>query len=206
VDESERALLQAWCRSELGRSLEPSATARIARYLDLRLTGERDPAVILQKHVADSLACLSVLPDAGSALDLGTGAGFPGVVLACVRPDLDWTLLDARQRPVSFLNEVIRAIPLEHARAVAMRAEGAATDPTIRGRQLLVTSRAIRMQEFLRLARPLLASGGCAVAMQTTKLDRKDLEQAVLGQGYRRVDVLDYRLPNGDPRRLVIAT
>jgi 16S rRNA (guanine527-N7)-methyltransferase len=213
VDESDRALLESWCLNELGRGLERSASTRIGRFLDLlgvwnrrlRLTGERDATTLVRKHVADSLACTSILPDAGDALDIGTGAGFPGVVLACVQPDVDWTLLDARQRPVSFLNEVIRGVPLERVRALAMRAEAAATEPTIAGRQRLVTSRAIRMQEFLRLARPLLAPGGCAVSMQTQKVDRDDLDQIVRREGYGASEVMDYRLPDGEPRRLVIA-
>ena len=213
MDDADRALLEGWCASELGWRLEPTATRRIERFLDLlvewnrrlRLTGERDPSSLVRRHVADALGCVSVLPDEGSVLDLGTGAGFPGLVLACVRTDLDVLLLDSRERPAAFLAEVVRMIPVPRAHVLTMRAEDAALDQRIAARQILVTSRAVRLEDFLRLAKPLLAAGGRAVSMQTPRTDPERAESLARRCGYESVEVHDYRLPDGDSRRLVIA-
>jgi 16S rRNA (guanine527-N7)-methyltransferase len=99
--------LAEYSRTTFGLALDADSCDRIERFLELlalwnrtqRLTGERDRQVLLGKHVADSLACAAV-PSAGErVLDIGTGAGFPGAVIGCVRPDVDVTLLDSRERP-----------------------------------------------------------------------------------------------------------
>ena len=170
----------------------------------LRLTGERDPKVLLGKHAADSLAC-AVLPGAGArVLDIGTGAGFPGAVIGCVRPDVEVTLLDSRERPISFLAEVIRSVPLPNARAVVLRAEDAARTPSMAGTFDLVTSRAVRLDQFLALAKPLVASGGRIVSMQAPATTDALAAAAGRDSGLVLGEIRDYELPAGDPRRLVI--
>jgi 16S rRNA (guanine527-N7)-methyltransferase len=213
VTESERLLLHEWSSAAFGVGLDAEAASRIGRFLDLlttwnrrlRLTGERDRSTLIRKHVADAMACVPWLPRSGSFLDVGTGAGFPGVILACIRPDSPAVLLDSRQRPTSFLNEVIRTLPLTHARVVTMRAEEAAFDPTLAGRQSLVTSRATRMDDVFRLARPLIADGGRVISMQTPRTDRSTAETCARRHGYEAVELCDYRLPDGEPRRLIVA-
>jgi 16S rRNA (guanine527-N7)-methyltransferase len=212
VTESERLLLDEWSSAAFGVELDEEAGNRIGRFLDLletwnrrlRLTGERDRRTLVRKHVADAMACTPWLPRSGAFLDVGTGAGFPGVVLACLRPDSPATLLDSRQRPASFLGEVIRGVPLPHARVVVMRAEDAASDATIARRQTLVTSRATRMDDCLRLAKPLVAAGGRVISMQTPKTDQRTAEACARRYGYDGVELHDYRLPDGEPRRLVV--
>ena len=212
VGESESTFIERACLETFGFRLEPGAWSRIERFLDLlvvwnqrlHLTGERGRQTLLRKHVVDSLSCVPLLPLQGRALDLGTGAGFPGAVLACVRPELDMTLLDARRKPVSFLHEVARHVPLPHATAIAMRAEEAGSSPGLSRSQMLVTSRALRMDVFLPLARPLLAAGGSAVSMQTPKRNRSAAEIIVRAHGFDLVELRDYRLPDGEPRRLVV--
>jgi 16S rRNA (guanine527-N7)-methyltransferase len=202
-----------FCTREFGQSIDPGALDAIDRFLDLlelwnerlRLTGERDRAALLRKHVVDAIACVPLMPAGGAYLDLGTGAGFPGVVVACLRPDLRTTLLDSRQRPVSFLSEAIRTLPLPSARALALRAEQAAADIAIGHQQDVVTARALRMDSFFRLAKPLLATGGRAISMQTPATDRLDAEAVAARCALRVLDVRDYRLPGGEPRRLIVA-
>ncbi len=213
MNEADRVLLDAWSTVAFGYGLEPEAAARIERYLGLldvwnarlRLTGARDRATLVRKHVADALACRVHLPDRGSVLDLGTGAGLPGAVVACLRPDLTVVLLDSRQRPISFLAEVVRLVPLPNVRAIAMRAEDAARDATIAQRQRLVLSRAVRMNDLFRLAKPLLSADGGALSMQTPKTAHADAEAAARRYGYRTVEVRDYALPDDQPRRLILA-
>ena len=212
MTESERLPLHEWSLAAFGIGLDEEAASRVGRYLDLletwnrrlRLTGERDRRTLVRKHVADAMACVRWLPHSGAFLDIGTGAGFPGVILACVRPDSTATLLDSRQRPASFLNEVVRTVPLARVRVVVLRAEAAASDPTMAGQQSLVTSRATRMDDVLRVAKPLVAPGGCVISMQTPKTTRQTAETCARRNGYGMVELHDYRLPDGEPRRLVV--
>jgi 16S rRNA (guanine527-N7)-methyltransferase len=213
VDERDRALLDRWSSEAFGLGLDDAAATRIGRFLDLldvwnrrlRLTGERDRRTLVRKHVADAMACAPYVPRRGAILDLGTGAGFPGVVLACLRPDVTTTLLDSRERAASFLREVVRTVPLPHARVLLSRAEDAARDAAVAGLQDLVTSRAIRMDDCFRLASALRAPSGVVVSMQTPKTSRRAAEESAARHGLGTVEIRDYRLPDGEQRRLVVA-
>ena len=193
-----------------GIEIEPDAAERIGRFLDvlstwnerLRLTAERDVRLIIERHVLDSLAAVPYLPVAGLTVDLGSGGGFPGIILGCVRPGLDLVLLDARRRKVSFLREAIRTIPLGRARAVELRAEAAATDPDLAVGAALVVGRGLRLDVFLTLAAPLLGASGRIVAMQTPGT-AADAQLAGGRRGLRLVDRHDYALP-GHRRRSIL--
>jgi 16S rRNA (guanine527-N7)-methyltransferase len=197
----------------LGVELAADARSRIDRFLELlgywnvrlRLTGERDPSVLLTKHVADSIACIPLLPQGAAVLDLGTGAGFPGVVIACVRRDLRVTLLDSRARSTSFVGEVVRTLALDGTRTVLVRAEDAASDPEIAHRQRVVVSRAVRMEVVFGLASPLLDAPGICVSMQSAKVSVETAMRVVAQAGLELGAVLGYELPGSDPRRLVVA-
>ena len=199
--------------SSLGVELHAEARSRIDRFLELlvqwnvrlRLTGERDPSVLLTKHVADSIACIPLLPPGGAILDLGTGAGFPGVVIACVRRDLRVTLLDSRERSTTFVGEVVRTLALEGTRTALMRAEDAALDPDLAHRQRVVVSRAVRMEVVFGLAAPLLEAAGICIAMQSGRVSAETVAQAIAQAGLELAGVLAYELPTSDPRRLVVA-
>jgi 16S rRNA (guanine527-N7)-methyltransferase len=157
---------------EIGVQLDGSTLAALVAFLDrlaewnarIRLTGERSPEALV-KHVLDSLAVVPHLPAHGLVVDIGAGGGFPGIVLAIARPDLRFVLLDARRRAVSFLRETARMLPLANVQAIHRRAEEVVGD--LGGRAAAVVSRALRLDDFLALAAPLLADGGVILAMQT---------------------------------------
>src|SRR5258708_4408492 len=115
----------------LGVDLDAGSIARIDAFLALlgvwnqrvRLTGERDGKTIVRKHVIDSLAVVPHLPTAGDVIDIGSGGGFPGIIVGCLRPDLPLVLIESRRRRASFLNEVVRSVGLHAARVLEMRAE-----------------------------------------------------------------------------------
>lgn len=194
----------------LGVGVEGDCLARIDRFVTLlcdwnrriRLTGERDPAVIVRKHVVDSLAVVPHLPPRGLVIDVGSGAGFPGIILGCARPDLDLVLIDSRRRAVSFLGEAIRTIPLPRAVAEARRAEEMASDPELAGRPERVVSRGLRLDVFLRLAAPLLSAAGRAMAMQTPRT-ATGAAAAAAAHGLRVIHTQDYVLSDGAARTLV---
>jgi 16S rRNA (guanine527-N7)-methyltransferase len=199
----------------LGVELPSAALDLLARYLGLLcewnrrlpLTGDRDVETLIQKHMVDSLAPLPHLPPVGPVADIGSGAGFPGIVLACLRPSLEIVLIEPRRRAASFLREVIRSLPLPKVRVLEMRAEEAAPDAALAGRCRAVLSRAIRLDRFLSLARPLLASDGVVLALQTpgtVAADSSPGASASLGLELRATH--DYALAGGERRRLAVFT
>jgi 16S rRNA (guanine527-N7)-methyltransferase len=169
----------------------------------LRLTGIRETQLLIDKQAADAVAVVSVLPHEGSLLDIGTGAGLPGLVIACLRPDLDITLLDSRERPISFLREVTRALSLSRVRVERMRAEEA---PTALPRYQVAVSCAVQMASFFQLASPLLARDGIAISLQTADLEPEVARAAASAASLRLSRTVPYRVPAGDRRCLVVAT
>jgi 16S rRNA (guanine527-N7)-methyltransferase len=121
----------------LGRPLSEAERRRFARYLDLllewnrthRLTAAMAPREMVRKLFVDSLLFLPVLPPGRiRVVDIGTGAGIPGVPMRILEPRLSLTLIEARRKRVSFLAELKRALELDdlgilHGRAEAIRAE-----------------------------------------------------------------------------------
>ena len=195
-----------------GVVLDGDAVDRIGRFLDLlavwnrriRLTGDLDPQVLLRKHVVDCLTPVALLPATGLVVDIGAGGGFPGLVLGCVRPDLDLILVEPRRRPRSFLAEAVRALSLPKARALEVRGEDLSNDAEIRGKVAVAVSRALRMDTFLPLAAPLLASGGIAISMQTPAVNERRGADVATAAGLAVREFRDYVLPDGERRRLVV--
>lgn len=111
-------------------ALSPAQVDLLARYLAeldqwrrrINLTGDLD-ADELVAHAAESLIPADILPLGGSLIDIGSGAGFPGVPLAISRPEVPVTLLEPRGKRASFLRHVIRALPLPNAAAHEARVE-----------------------------------------------------------------------------------
>jgi 16S rRNA (guanine527-N7)-methyltransferase len=169
----------------------------------IRLTGERERGVIVGKHVVDCLAVVPELPRAGTVIDVGSGAGFPGIILACVRPDLDVVLLDSRRKVTSFLRDAVRQVPLPAARVIEARADDASHDASLAGRAAVVTTRAVRLEVFLAAAAPLLDASGEAIAMQTPRTARNAVAEPV-GHRLRLQRRREYTLPDGARRTLLV--
>jgi 16S rRNA (guanine527-N7)-methyltransferase len=179
--------------------------ARLDHYLALlavwnrttRLTGERDVGAIVRKHVIDSLAPAAYLSSRGPLADVGSGAGFPGIILACLRPEAPVVLIEARRRRASFLREVVRTLGLPAATVLEGRAEA------VRVSAATVIARALRIDVFLPLAARLVAPGGQVLAMQTARADPARVASTGRAAGLVLADVHDYVLPGGERRRLL---
>ena len=92
----------------------------------MNLTAITDEREVAEKHFADSLLPMELIPQNAKCIDVGTGAGFPGVPLMIMRQDITVTLLDSLNKRLIFLNEVIRALGLEgRAKTLHMRSEAA---------------------------------------------------------------------------------
>lgn len=91
----------------------------------MNLTGITDPQGVAIKHMLDSAVGISLIPQGASLVDVGTGAGFPGIVLKILRPDLEVVLLDSLRKRLNFLDAVIQELGLEKVQTVHARAEEA---------------------------------------------------------------------------------
>jgi 16S rRNA (guanine527-N7)-methyltransferase len=129
----------------------------------LNLSSRLDADELIPLHLLDSLALPAVLPiPAGDdLLDLGSGAGIPGIPLAIARLDLRITLLEPRARRAVFLREVAHRLQLQSVSVVQARAEEISADPAHAGRHDWVTSRAVApIPEVVAMTAPLVPPGG----------------------------------------------
>jgi 16S rRNA (guanine527-N7)-methyltransferase len=194
-----------------GVELEAEEIGRVGTFLSLlavwnprvRLTADRDLGPVIDKHAVDSLSPVPHLPATGLVVDVGSGAGFPGIMIACVRPDVELVLLEARRRRASFLREVVRTIPLPKVRVLELRAEEAAGDRTLARSAALVIARGVRLDAFLALAAPLVADAGEVIAMQTPRTAVM-AEAAAKPHGLRLSRRHDYTLGGGESRTLLV--
>lgn len=129
--------LKAGADAIIGRPLSTAEIDLFGKYLDMlikwnrsqRLVGSADPGWIVQHLFLDSLLFLRILPpEARRILDLGSGAGLPGIPLKIVRNDADLTLLESRRKRASFLSTVVRELKLRDIRVMNARLEDVATE------------------------------------------------------------------------------
>lgn len=157
---------------ELYPALTDEQGAQFSRYYELlvewnktrNLTAITEPKDVAEKHFFDSLAAAPLLAPGARCIDVGTGAGFPGIPLLIVRPDLKMTLLDALQKRIEFLEFVLADLGLE-ATCVHMRAEDAGRSPLYRAKFDHTLTRAVSaLPVLLELTVPLLRVNGSAIA------------------------------------------
>jgi 16S rRNA (guanine527-N7)-methyltransferase len=157
----------------LGLNLSPGVEPALLDYLALlqkwnrvyNLTAVRDPAEMLTHHVLDSLAALPALnrhaPQATALLDVGSGGGLPGVVLALCRPDWQVTCVDAVAKKAAFVQQVAASLSVGNLRGVHSRVQD------LQSQWPLITSRAFAsLVDFTAWSAPVLAPGGVWVAMK----------------------------------------
>ncbi|MBL6750297.1 MAG: 16S rRNA (guanine(527)-N(7))-methyltransferase RsmG [Nevskia sp.] len=161
------------------------------------LTAVREPLAMVRRHLLDSLA---VLPYVRSPLlDVGSGAGLPGIPLALARPALAVTLLDSNGKKARFLRHAVRSLGLDKVQVVQERAEAYLPAAGFAS----VVSRAFgTVAEFVRVTAHLLAADGQWLAMKG-KLDRREMQDLPAGVGV--VEVKPLNVPGlGEQRHLVI--
>ena len=157
------------------------------------LTSIDDPKEIRIKHFEDSLTIKSYINKGIKVLDIGSGAGFPGIPLR-IEKDFDLTLIDSVNKKVNFMNEVIEKLNLEKAKAVHVRAEDYAKDH--REEFDMVISRAVaNLSTLSEYALPFLKVGGIFIAMKGPKAE-EEYEQAqnalkILGGELINIDTFD---------------
>lgn len=185
------------------RYVEFLATAGLER----GLMGPREGPRLWDRHVLNSAAASSEMLADESVVDIGSGAGLPGVPLALARPDLHVTLVEPLLRRVTFLNEVVTGLELD-VRVVRGRAEDGSVIDTAGGADV-VTSRALApLAKLAGWSAPLLRDGGRMVALKGESAQEEvDRDLVALRRlGFEGVRVKTVSAPDAEPTRLVIAT
>lgn len=176
----------------------------------MNLTAITDDVEIAKKHIVDSLTALEAGIEAGAALiDVGTGAGFPGLPLAICREDIRITLLDSLNKRVTFLQAVIDALHLTNVRAIHARAEEAARDRAHRERYDVAVARAVaRAPVVFEYLLPFAKVGGKAVAMKGKSYDEERIEaaKAVQALGGSPIRAIPVHIPTLDDARALLVT
>jgi 16S rRNA (guanine527-N7)-methyltransferase len=139
------------------------------------LTAVTDPDEIRIRHFEDSLSVLQAIDlKDQKVLDVGAGAGFPGIPLKIVRPNIKLTLIDSTRKKVEFLNHIIKLLKLDHAEAIWGRAEVLGSDPKYKGKFDVVVSRAVaKLPLLIKYCLPFLRPGGVFVAMKQENVEEE---------------------------------
>ena len=193
---------------ETYQKLEDYAAFLVAYNENVNLTAITDGDGILKKHFIDSLLlhgiCKVQFSEGGRVLDIGSGAGFPGVPLALQRPDLRITLLDSLNKRIVFLQQLCEKLGLSY-EAVHGRAEQLAKDETYREQFDVVTARAVAaLPTLAEYSLPFVKIGGYWIAMKGPGEDVQPALQAMRVLGGKLIDTHRYTLPDGEERVIYV--
>lgn len=137
----------------------------------INLTAITDPKGVAERHFADSLLALSLIPQGAKVIDVGTGAGFPGIPLKLVRPDIELTLLDSLNKRIVFLNFVLKELGIE-ADTFHMRAEDGARNVKLHECFDIAVSRAVAsMAKITEWTLPFVKKGGASLLYKGPNAD-----------------------------------
>lgn len=163
------------------------------------LSAITDPDGIIFKHFADCAALCPMIPEKAKVLDVGTGAGFPSLVLSICRPDIQVTALDATEKKVRYVEESAYLLGLTNLSAVCARAEDLAATK-MRASFDVVTARAVAELRILaELCLPFCRKGGLFLAMKSKNAENelKAAKKAIPMLGGKQKDHKEYSLTDG---------
>lgn len=171
----------------------------------MNLTAITDPEEVILKHFIDSLTIIPYLKEADTVLDIGTGAGFPGIPLKILEENKKFTLLDSLNKRIIFLQTVITELELKNIQAIHGRAEEFVSKK--REAYDIVTSRAVaRLNVLLEYMLPFVKVGGRCICMKSFEIEEelKEAKKAIeiLGGEIEKID--EITLPNTDIKRKIV--
>lgn len=173
----------------------------------MNLTAITDPKEIILKHFVDSLTIAKYVEEGKSIIDMGTGAGFPGIPIKIYRKDVKVVLADSLNKRIKFLDEVIDKLKLENVETIHCRAEELGKNKQYREKFDYATSRAVAnlstLSEYLM---PFVKLNGKCIFMKTIEVE-EELEKAkkaikTLGGKVEKVD--KFEIPESDLGRSII--
>jgi 16S rRNA (guanine527-N7)-methyltransferase len=160
----------------------PTASEKMLRYMDMllatnehvNLTADTNPNEFINRHLLDSVCCYgwSEIKKAKRIVDIGTGAGLPGIPLAILYPEKQFVLIDSLRKRIDFINAVVAELGLSSITALHMRVEDAGREKTLRENFDLCVSRAMApLPVLLEYGLPLVKLGGAMYAYKTKKAE-----------------------------------
>lgn len=202
---------------EIGIVLNEKQVYQFVKYYEIlmewnsfmNLTAITDPDEVFKKHFVDSLSIVKAYDflnelkkeKSQCMIDVGTGAGFPGIPIKIVFPDVKITLLDSLNKRIKFLNEVIEKLDLKDIDAVHGRAEDYAKQGQLREKYNLSVSRAVaNLSTLSEYCIPFVKLGGKFISYKSEKLmeELSSAKEAVTVLGGKVAGQVDYMLPGSD--------
>jgi 16S rRNA (guanine527-N7)-methyltransferase len=202
--------------SALGITLSPEQIEQFCTYYQLlydwnkvmNLTAITEPEEVIKKHFIDSLSIVKSkqFTKVMSMMDIGTGAGFPGIPIKIVFPNIQVTLLDSLGKRINFLNEVIEKLHLKHIKAYHGRAEDYGRMPNLREQFDLCVSRAVAsLPTLLEYGLPFVKPDGYFIAYKSEKIrdEMINTEKMINVLGGDTPELIIFDLPNSNLKRVL---
>lgn len=173
----------------------------------VNLTAITEPNDIILKHFIDSLTIERYIDKNVNIIDIGTGAGFPGIPISIARTDINITLMDSLNKRIKFLDEVIKENKLNNAKTIHARAEELARDKDYREKFDIATSRAVAsLNVLLEYMLPFVKVGGYCICMKGSNIEDEILNSKRALNALKGVieKIEEFELPNSDMSRNII--
>ena len=206
-------IINGYC-AQIGRPLSESQQQQLVRYAEflaeynekVNLTAITEPSEMAIKHFADSISLITAVKLAGKLLDLGTGAGFPGMVMKVLFPELDVTLMDSVGKKIEFLRQLAIELGVE-VTLLCGRAEDFAKKPDLREQFDVVTARAVAaLPTLCEYCLPFVKVDGVFASMKGAAY-AEELDQAASAirvLGGKTVSQHPLELPDGSKRGIIV--
>ena len=200
---------------KIGIELNKSQINKLYEYMNLlldwnekiNLTAITEPNEVILKHFVDSLSIQKYIDKNSKMIDVGTGAGFPGIPISIVNNNVEIILLDSLNKRINFLNEVINKLDLDNVKTIHSRVEDAGKEKNHREIYDIATSRAVApLNVLLEYLLPLVKVGGKCICMKGSSI-KEEIENAenaikILGGEIEKID--EIVLPDSDIKRNII--
>ncbi len=198
-----------------GEELNNEQLEQFAKFADflletnksINLTAIRDLEGVYIKHFLDSLTLLKAIPEnTKNIIDIGSGAGFPGLPIAIARPDIKVTMVESIGKKVSFIEKSIELLNLSNAKAINERAEKLSLGKNFNQKFDVVTARAVTaLPELIKLCIPFIHKNGIMIAMKSENKEELDMaERVLIGENLKIEKIVKINIDGLNPRNLVV--